>query len=173
MSKPSVTTTKGIFDLAGQNAIVTGGNGGIGLGIAKCLAECGVNIAIFCRNMEKAESALIELNAIGGKHEAFSCDVTDLKNVREAVAAAYESYGNFEILVNNAGVARGKPFLDWDEELNDWYVVLNTDLNGIVHTTFEVGKRMRDAGKGGNIINITSNAGLMVNKGMNISAYSA
>ncbi len=63
--------------------------------------------------------------------------------------------------------------LEMDEELSDWYRVVNTDLNGTVHMTYEVGKRMRAAGKGGSIINISSNAAFIVNKTQAMSPYSS
>ena len=172
MSTPSIKSMREAFDLTGKNAIVTGGNGGIGFGIAKSLAECGADVAIFCRDMQKADHALKELKPIGGKYEAFSCDITSMAGVREAAAAAYQSFGNFEILVNNAGVTTNTMLFDMDEEISDWHRVVNTDLTGIVNMTYVVGKRMRDAGKGGSIINITSNAGLMINRGMYLSPYS-
>lgn len=172
MSTPSITSMKEAFVLTGKNAIVTGGNGGIGFGISKSLAECGANVAIFCRDMKKAENALGELKSIGGKYEAFSCDITNLASIREAVAAACKSFGNFEILVNNAGVTTNTMLFDMDEELSEWHRVVDTDLTGVVNMTYVVGKHMRDAGKGGSIINITSNAGLMINRGMFISPYS-
>jgi NAD(P)-dependent dehydrogenase (short-subunit alcohol dehydrogenase family) len=172
MSTPSIKSMKEAFDLSGKSAIVTGGNGGIGFGIAKCLAECGADVAIFCRDMGKAENALKELKPIGGKYGAFSCDIVSMPNVREAVAAACRSFGDFEILVNNAGVTTNKMLFDMDEDLSDWHRVVNTDLTGIVNMTYAVGRHMRDSGKGGSIVNITSNAGLMINRGMYLSPYS-
>ncbi len=168
-----ITSMKNAFDLTGKNVIVTGGNRGLGFGIALAMAQSGANIAIFCRDTEKAKEALSELSALNGKYESFSCDITDMKNVKNAVAAAYDSFGNFDILVNNAGISCFSELLDMDEELTDWYNVLNTDLNGTVHMTYEVGKRMRAAGKGGSIINVTSNAGFIVNKTQPMSPYSS
>ncbi len=168
----AITSMKGAFDLTGKNAVITGGNGGIGFGIATAMAQQGANIAILCRNQEKAKDALAELQQYGGKYESFSCDVLDLESVHHAVDQVIESFGQIDILVNNAGVATNVKLLDMDDKLSEWYRVLNTDLNGMVHMTYEVGKRMRDAGKGGSIINITSNAGSMVNRGMNIAPYS-
>lgn len=164
---------KNAFDLTGKNALITGGNRGLGRAIALAMAEQGANIAILCRNMSKAEQTLDELSQYGGKYESFSCDVADLKNVRKAVAEVYDSFGQIDILVNNAGISCLSELLDMDEDLTDWYNVLNTDLNGTVHMTYEVGRRMRDAGKGGSIINITSNAGFIVNKTQAMSPYSS
>ena len=168
-----ITSMKNAFDLTGKNTIITGGNRGIGLGIAQAMAEAGANIAILCRDIQKAEEALETLNAYGGKHECFSCDVSDMESVRKAVADVYTSYGSIDILVNNAGVATQGAFLDMDENLSEWYRVMNTDLNGAVHMTYEVGKRMRDGGNGGSIINITSLSGILVHKESPRSPYNA
>ena len=168
-----ITSMEGAFSLKGKNVIITGGNRGLGLGIATAMAQSGANIAIFCRDAAKAAEALEELKPYGTVCRSFSCDVTSLPSVRKAVAEAYDALGHIDILVNNAGVSCTKALLDMDEELTDWYKVINTDLNGCVHMTYEVAKRMRDAGKGGCIINVTSNAGFMVNHGQLMSPYSS
>ena len=168
-----ITSMQDAFSLKGKNALITGGNRGLGFGIAVAMAQVGANIAILCRDSKKAEEALAELSQYGGKYESFSCDVTDLVSVRHAVSAVYDSFENIDILVNNAGVSCVNELLDMDEELTDWYNVVNTDLNGTVHMTYEVGKRMRDAGRGGSILNITSNAAFIVNKTQAMSPYSA
>lgn len=170
---PPIKDMTNAFSLKGKNAIITGGNRGLGFGIATAFAQSGANVAILCRDAAKAQEALDFLKQYGGKYESFSCDVTDIKSVRAAVAAVYDSFGNIDILANNSGVSCTKALLDMDEELSDWYKVLNTDLNGTVHMTYEVAKRMRDSGKGGCIINTTSNAGFMVNKGQPMSPYSS
>lgn len=168
-----ITNMKNAFDLTGKNAVITGGNRGLGFGIATAMAQVGANIAILCRDGKKAEEALAELSQYGGKYESFSCDVTDLESVRRAVGQVCGSFGHIDILVNNAGVSCVNELLDMDDKLTDWYHVLNTDLNGTVHMTYEVGKRMRDAGLGGCIINVTSNAAFIVNKTQAMSPYSA
>ena len=167
-----ITSMKNAFDLSGKNVIVTGGNRGLGFGIASAMAQSGCNVAILCRDSKKAAEALDELKQYAGTYRSYSCDVTKPESVREAVAAVVADFGNIDILVNNAGVSCTKALLDMDEDLSDWYKVVNTDLNGCVHMTYEVAKRMRDAGKGGSIINITSNAGFMVNHGQPMSPYS-
>ena len=168
-----ITSMAGAFSLAGKVAVITGGNRGLGFGIASAMAQSGAHIAILCRNREKAAEALAQLQPYGGKYLSFDCDVTDRPSVRAAVAAVWAEFGGIDILVNNAGVSCTKSLLEMDEELTDWYTVINTDLNGCVHMTYEVAKRMRDAGKGGSIVNITSNAGFMVNHGQPMSPYSS
>jgi NAD(P)-dependent dehydrogenase (short-subunit alcohol dehydrogenase family) len=160
------------FSLKGKNAIVTGGNKGLGFGIATAFAQSGANVAILCRDITAAESAIKELAQYGGKYESFSCDVTKPADIRAAIAKVYDSFGQIEILVNNSGVSCDIELLDMDENLSEWYHVVNTDLNGLVHMTYEVGKRMRDANKGGAIVNISSNAGFMVNRGLSMCPYS-
>ena len=169
----AITSMQNAFDLTGQNAIVTGGNGGIGLAISTAFAQVGANVAILCRDMQKAGDALETLKPYGGKYECFPCDVTDLPGVRKAVSEVYASFKEINILVNNAGVTTHTPFLDMDENLGEWYRVMNTDLNGLVHMTYEVGKRMREAGKGGYIINVTSLSGIVVHKDNPRSPYNA
>ncbi|MDR1205357.1 MAG: SDR family oxidoreductase [Peptococcaceae bacterium] len=160
------------FDFKGKNVIVTGGNKGIGFGISTAFAQSGANVAIFCRDIAAAEEAVKELARYGGKYESFSCDVTSPASIREAVSKMCGSFGQIDVLVNNAGVACGGAFLDMDEDLGEWYRVFATDLNGVAHMTYEVGKRMRDAGKGGAIVNISSNAGFIVNRGVAFAPYS-
>jgi len=169
---PFIGSMKEAFDLKGKTAIVTGGNGGLGLGIAKALAEHGVDIAILCRNMEKAKSAIEQLSVFGGKYKAFPCDVLDIGNVLKVVDEVYTEFGTIDILVNNSGVAGFGKFLDMDPDFASWNNVIDTDLNGMAHMTYAVGRRMRDAGKGGTIINISSILGFTVNNGIGLSSYS-
>ncbi len=168
-----ITSMQNAFRLDGKNAVITGGNRGLGLGIALAMAEQGANVAILCRDRQKAAEALEQLKPFGGKYMAFDCNVCDIKSVRAAAAEVAEKFGDVDILVNNAGVSCVSELLDMDEELTDWYNVVNTDLNGTVHMTYEFGKRMRDAGKGGAIINIASNAAFIVNKTQAMSPYSS
>jgi len=164
---------KKAFDLSGKNAVITGGNRGLGFGIATAMAQVGANIAILCRNQQKATEALAELAQYGGKYRSFRCDVTNLESVKTAADAVEKEFGGIDILVNNAGTSCAVKLLDMDEELSDWYNVVNADLNGIANMTYFFGKKMRDAGKGGSIINITSNAAYIVNKTHSMSPYSA
>ena len=170
---PAITNMKDAFSLKGKTAMITGGNRGLGLGIATAMAQSGADIAILCRDSAKAQEALSELSQYGGVCRSFSCDITDIQSVKTAVNEVYSEFENVDILVNNAGVSCRSELLDMDENLTDWYDVVNTDLNGTVHMTYFVGKRMRDAGRGGSIINITSNAAFIVNKTQAMSPYSS
>ena len=170
---PPIKNMQDAFSLKGKNAVITGGNRGLGLAIASAMAQSGANVAILCRDRAKAAEALAELEPYGGKYMSFDCDVTDLKSVIALADQVTEEFGPTDILVNNAGVSCVNELLDMDEELSDWYKVLNTDLNGTVHMTYAFGKKMRDAGNGGCIINTTSNAAFIVNKTQAMSPYSS
>src|SRR6516225_11039467 len=90
------------FDLTGCVAVVTGGNGGIGLGMAKGLAAAGASVVLAARNAEKAEAAVAEL---GGKSVFIALDVADEASCREMIARVAERSGRLDVLVNNAGTS--------------------------------------------------------------------
>lgn len=168
-----ITNMKNAFDLTGKNVVITGGNRGLGLGIAEAMAQSGANVALLCRDRAKAAEALELLKQYGGTYTSFNCDITNLPSVISAADQVTAEFGDVDILVNNAGVSCFNELLNMDEQLSDWYNVVNTDLNGTVHMTYAFGKKMRDAGKGGAIINIASNAAFIVNKTQPMSPYSS
>ena len=98
--------TAALFDLAGQVAIVTGGNGGIGRGIALGLAEAGAAVAVFGRNQEKNRQVLSELQAIGVPSITEMVDVTDRAGLEPALDKVERELGCVSILVNNAEIGR-------------------------------------------------------------------
>src|SRR5205809_6996079 len=99
----------GQFDLSGKVAVVTGGNGGIGLGMARGLAEAGAAIAIVGRNEAKSLAAVAELERGGAKAISVVADVTDKAAVDAMVARTLRELGRIDILVNNAGISIRKP----------------------------------------------------------------
>ena len=114
------------FDLSGKTAIVTGGNGGIGFGMATGLARAGADIAVVGRNHEKSEKAASALREHGVRAETFEADVTSAGDITDMVDAVLESFGRVDILVNNAGTnIRKRP-----EDLapDEWHQVLDTNL---------------------------------------------
>src|SRR5262245_7491324 len=115
-----------LFDLTGHVAIVTGGNGGIGLGIARGLAQAGASIAVAARNPAKNAAAVKELESLGAKAVAIEVDVRDEGSCRAMVAQAAERLGRVDILVNNAGTNVRK--LPQDYTLAEWREVLDTNL---------------------------------------------
>jgi 2-deoxy-D-gluconate 3-dehydrogenase len=142
-----------LFTLKGRTAIVTGGNGGIGLGIAKGLAGAGAAVAIVGRNRQKNLGAVAGLEALGVAAHAFEADVADEPACRKVIADAAARLGRLDILVNNAGIAaRLRP-----EELSieEWRRVMDTNLTSAFVASQAAHPLMKAAG-GGKIINIGS-----------------
>jgi 2-dehydro-3-deoxy-D-gluconate 5-dehydrogenase len=141
------------FDLSGKVAIVTGGNGGIGLGMAQGLAEAGAAIAVVGRNEAKSTAAVAELTARGAKAIAVTSDVTDKSAVADMVARTLRELGRIDILVNNAGINIRKP--PHALALEEWDSVIKTNLTSAFLCSQAVYPAMKQAG-GGKIINIGS-----------------
>jgi 2-deoxy-D-gluconate 3-dehydrogenase len=142
-----------LFDLNGRKALVTGGNGGIGLGIAKGLGGAGARLLIAARDKAKNAAAVAELRELGAEAEAIDADVTVAGFAEAMVAEAERRMGGLDILVNNAGISIAKR----PEELtdDDWRAVIDTNLTSVF-----LGSRaaypLLKAGGGGKIINIGS-----------------
>jgi 2-deoxy-D-gluconate 3-dehydrogenase len=143
----------GAFDLSGRVALVTGGNGGIGLGIAKGLATARATIVIAARNEKKAQSALSELHALGAKAEFIVLDALKEASCRQAVDRAAERFGRLDILVNNAGTTVRKP--PQDLTAAEWHQVMDTNLTSAFVCSQAAYPHMVRAGAG-KIINIGS-----------------
>ncbi len=143
----------GMFDLSGKTALVTGGNGGIGLGIARGLAGAGANIVVAARNQAKTGEAVAEIASLGVGALGVPMDVLDENSVAEGVSAAVSEFGGIEILVNNAGIGIRKPPQDYS--LEEWQQVVGINLDGTFLCSREVYPHMKSAG-GGKIINIGS-----------------
>lgn len=138
-----------IFDLSGRVAVVTGGNGGIGLGIAQALAAEGCAVSIWGRNAEKNAQALATITGKGGKAEARICDVTDAASVKAAMAATLDKFGRVDGCFANAGIGGGgrHAFIDRTEE--DWRKMFATNLDGVFHVFQAAARHMTErAAKG-------------------------
>ena len=148
-----MTTTK-LFDLSGNVAIITGGNGGIGRSIAIGLAEAGASVAIFGRNEEKNKDTLAELKAIGVPAMAIKIDITKRAELAPAIQKVEQELGSISILVNNAGIAvlSGGILNETEEE---WDGVIETQLNAVFLLSKLVARSMVE-NKRGKIINIGS-----------------
>jgi 2-deoxy-D-gluconate 3-dehydrogenase len=115
-----------MFDLTGRVALVTGGNGGIGLGMATGLAKAGATVMIAGRNGAKNEAAVAGLRALGAKAESIAVDVTDPASITAMVEETAKRLGRLDILVNNAGTnIRNRPET---YKLEDWHTIINTNL---------------------------------------------
>ena len=142
-----------LFDISGKVALVTGGNGGIGLGMAMGIASCGANVAIAGRNAEKAVAALASLRALGIEAEFITADVTKKADCLRMVAETEARFGRLDILVNNAGTSIRKMPEDYSEE--EWHQVLDTNLTSAFLCSQAAYPAMKRAG-GGKMINIGS-----------------
>jgi 2-deoxy-D-gluconate 3-dehydrogenase len=142
-----------IFNLRKKVAFITGGNGGIGLGMAKGLAGAGATVVIAGRNKTKAKAALAELHALDVQAEFVELDVLKEASCRAAVEQAVERFGRLDILVNNAGTSVRKQPQDLTAE--DWHLVMNTNLTSAFFCSQAAYPHMVKAG-GGKIINIGS-----------------
>src|SRR4051794_16312313 len=145
--------TSKLFGLDGKVAIVTGGNGGIGLGMARGLAEAGADIAVVGRNAAKSDMAVAELKTLGVKAISVTTDVTDKAAVAAMVARVAGEFGRIDILIKNAGTNTRKP--PQALELEEWDSVIRTNLTSAFLCSQAVHPAMKKAG-GGKIINIGS-----------------
>ncbi len=143
-----------LFDLTGKVAIVTGGNGGIGLGMALGLAQAGAQIAVVGRNAEKSAGAAKGL-ADEAKVETLvvTADLAQADQVERVAAEVLDRFGRIDILFNNAGINIRKP--PHELSLEDWHTVLDVNLTSAFLLSKAVYPAMKRAG-GGKIINIGS-----------------
>jgi NAD(P)-dependent dehydrogenase (short-subunit alcohol dehydrogenase family) len=121
------------FDLSGRVAIITGGNGGIGLGMADALARAGCSVSIWGRNPEKNARALSALRAHGGAVDVRLCDVSDRKAVEATFAATLAEFGRIDACFANAGIGGGgrRSFVDRSEE--EWRSMFAVNLDSVFH----------------------------------------
>jgi 2-deoxy-D-gluconate 3-dehydrogenase len=142
-----------VFDLEGKVAIVTGGNGGIGLGMARGLAGAGARIVIAARDAPKSRAAVEELASRGTEAHGVPTDVTDERAVGRLIDATVERFGRLDVLVNNAGINIRKPVHEL--ALDEWRRVLDTNLTSAFLCSKAAYPAFKKAG-GGKIINIGS-----------------
>ena len=142
-----------MFDLKGRVAIVTGGKGGIGLGMARGLAKAGARVVVAARNEQKSSAAVRELKALGCDAFALAVDVTDEAAVQSMVGTAAQRCGRIDILVNNAGINIRKPAHEL--ALDEWKAVIETNLTSAFICSRAAHAHMKSSG-GGKIINIGS-----------------
>ncbi|HEX7785890.1 MAG TPA: 3-oxoacyl-[acyl-carrier-protein] reductase [Methylomirabilota bacterium] len=157
--------------LAGRIAIVTGGSRGIGLAIARSLADAGASVVVSGRDAARLDAAVKELEALGAPALAVAADAARREDVDRLVEATRERFGRVDVAVNNAGITRDQLLVRMKDD--DWDQVLDTNLRGVFLMTRAVGKVMMRQ-RSGRIINIASTAGAMGNPGqVNYSAAKA
>lgn len=160
-----------IFSLRGKVAIVTGAGRGLGQAIANALAMAGASVAIFEVNREDAEASAAQINAAGGCALPVCIDITSAEQVQAGLKQTIETFGNVNILVNNAGVTTRAHFEDLEE--SDWERVLRVNMGGIYQCCRWVGKHMIAQHIPGSIINMASISSFVGNRGGYNSHYCA
>jgi NAD(P)-dependent dehydrogenase (short-subunit alcohol dehydrogenase family) len=143
-----------LFNLEGHVAIITGGNGGIGLGMARGLAKAGATIAVWGRNIHKNAEAVAELSALGATAGGFAVDVTQEEQVVSTMRETLERFGRVDSCFANAGVGRAAAFTEMTIE--DWNAVVDINLVGAFLTFREAARHMIARGGGGKLIGIAS-----------------
>ena len=149
------------FDLTGKSVLITGGNSGIGLGMAEALAQAGAAVCIWGTNAEKNAAALVKLKALGGKVLALHCDVGDEKEVEARFAETVAALGPIHACFANAGVsgrATVKSFTEMSTE--EWKRVTRVNLDGAFYTLRAAAKHMAEHGQGGALVGTASLAAI-------------
>lgn len=154
---------KGLFDLSGKVALVTGGNGGIGLGMAKGLAAQGATVVIWGNKAEKNHRALEILRGFGGEVRAAKVDVADESAVAGSVAAIIEEFGRIDVAIANAGIGIARKDL-FEISLDDFRRIQDINVHGVFFTLREAARHMIARGeagdRGGSLVSIASTAAI-------------
>lgn len=148
------------FRLDGRVAIVTGGNRGIGFGIAKAFAEAGATVIIAARDVQRNADAVAQL-AGSGEVRAIRTDVTSREDLEGLRAETMADHGRIDVLVNNAGIGAHASALTMAED--EWTRVMRTNLDAVFSASQVIGQAMVEAGSG-SIVNVGSMSGLIVNR---------
>jgi len=157
--------------LAGRTAIVTGGTRGIGLAIARALAEDGASVVVSGRDAARLDAAVKEIESLSGSALGVAADQSKREDCDRLMDAAKERFGRVDVVVNNAGITRDQLLVRMKDD--DWDQVMDTNLRGVFLMTRVAAKSMMRQ-RSGRIINITSTAGAMGNPGqVNYSAAKA
>lgn len=148
-----------VIDLSGRVFVVTGGNGGIGLGMAEGIALSGGSVVIWGRKEDKNAAAVDQLAALGGKATAHVCDVADEAQVVETMERSVADFGRIDGLFANAGRSgTGTPFLELP--LDEWRAVMATNLDGVFLTLREAAKHLVAQGEGGSLVAVSSTSAI-------------
>lgn len=167
-----------LFDLTGRTAIITGGNGGLGLAMGRGLAKAGANVAIWARNNAKNVAARAELSALGsGEVIALSCDIADEDDITAAMAATLEALGRVDICFANAGISGAGTAIP-DITADGWDHTMNVNSRGAAltykHVTRHMIARAKEGDAGGKLIATSSGQSIMgVNRSSDYAASKA
>ena len=157
------------FKLDGRTALVTGGGTGIGLGIARALAEAGADVAVCGRTQATLDQAAAQIEAVGSRAQAITADVMCAEEMRGAVQTVVDNWGQLDIAVNNAGITTWVDAVELSED--DWDRVVDTNLKGVFLGSREAARVMipREMGV---IINVASISAQIVNRPQRQAHYS-
>ncbi len=142
-----------LFSLTGKNALVVGGNKGIGQAMALALAAAGADVCVSGRGPAGLEETETAIQSLGRRGRAFAADATDENSVETLVDSVERDFGAINILVNSQGTVHLQPAAEFD--MNEWDRVIGVNLKSLVLTCKHVGKRMLERG-GGKIVNVSS-----------------
>ena len=148
-----------MIDLQGKVFVITGGNGGIGLGLAAGIVEVGGSVAIWGRRPDKNGAAVAALESMGGTARAYVCDVTDEGQVADTMRRARGDFGRLDGCFANAGHG-GIPSPIVDLSLDDWRAVMSVNLDGAFLTLREAARHLVDQGEGGSLVTISSTSSI-------------
>ena len=168
-----ITSMKDAFNVKGKNILITGGTQGLGKGTMDAFLESGARVGFTGRSSDKAQQVIDEMN---GKYPGcfvkfYHADHRKQEDCQKSVDSFVADFGKIDALVNNAGAGRGGDAIDFiDNDFADWHFTLGLDLTAVFMMSTMAAKSMKDTG-GGSIINITSNAGFVVNKPQKMVAY--
>lgn len=152
-----------MFDLSGTVALVTGGNGGLGLAYGRGLVKAGAKVAVWGRNADKNAAAVEELRALGGDVEAWTCDVTDESEVNARFLDTMERFGRVDSVFANAG-GGGFRGASHGTSRADWLSTIDLNLMSVVHTFSAATPQMLERRQGGRLI-VTSSVASLVGTG--------
>jgi 2-dehydro-3-deoxy-D-gluconate 5-dehydrogenase len=156
------------FSLQGKNALVTGASVGLGQAMAIALAEAGADVACHCHFDGEADETCRKIEALGRKSVSISGDMSDKTIPIQVVKSVVKEFGKIDVLVNNAGMIRRSPAVDFSEE--DWATVLEVNLSSVFRLSQAAAREMIKQG-GGKIVNIASL--LSFQGGITVPAYTA
>ncbi len=163
-----------LFDLTGRTALITGGSRGLGLNIARGVAELGARVILVARSQDQLAAAIDSLEVPSDRKAALSADIGVLEGIPDLVQRAVGIFGSIDILINNAGINFPSPAEKFP--LNQWRNVMDVNLNAPFFLASEIARTCMIPNGGGRILNVASIGGLIGNQpnlGMTIAAYNA